>query len=185
MRPHHRYGSAIWRRQNVITYIARRLLLLIPVLFGLTILVFAIARLLPGDPVALAAGPNASRAEIEAYAREFGLDQPVILQYWTYLKGLLSGDWGVSIFTRRPVLEDLRAYLPATLELVFAAMLIAVTVGIPAGLFAGAYRNRWPDYLTRVVSLGAISLPQFSSACCSSLVLPCGLAGCLWRAASR
>ena len=133
----------------MITYITRRLILLIPVLFGLTILVFAIARLLPGDPVALAAGPNASRAEIEAYAREFGLDQPVITQYWTYLKGLFSGDWGVSIFTRRPVLEDLRAYLPATLELVFAAMLIAVTVGIPAGLFAGAYRNRWPDYLTR------------------------------------
>lgn len=145
----------------MIQYIVRRVLLLMPVLLGLTVLVFGIARLLPGDPVALAAGPNASPAEIQAYAKEFGLDKPIAVQYWVYLKGLLTGDWGVSIFTRRPVLEDLRAYLPATLELVFAAMALAICIGIPAGLLAGAYRNRWPDYLTRVMALGAISLPRF------------------------
>lgn len=145
----------------MLRFILRRLLLTIPVLLGLTVLVFAIGRLLPGDPVALAAGPNATPAEIADYAREFGLDKPVYVQYWTYLKGLLQGDFGVSIFTRRPVIEDLRAYTPATLELVFAAMALAILIGIPAGLLAAVYRDRWPDYVSRVVALGAISMPRF------------------------
>jgi peptide/nickel transport system permease protein len=145
----------------MLTYILRRIVLIIPVLIGLSLLVFAIARLLPGDPIQLAAGPNASAAEIADLAREFGLDKPFPVQYWNYATGLLTGDWGESIFTRRPVLEDLKAYLPATLELVFAAMFLAVVIGIPAGLVAAVYRNRWPDYLSRVVSLGAISMPRF------------------------
>ncbi|MGL4494792.1 MAG: ABC transporter permease [Beijerinckiaceae bacterium] len=145
----------------MLTFVARRILLTIPVLLGLTVLVFAIARLLPGDPVALAAGPNATPAEIAAYAKEFGLDRPIVAQYWTYLTGLLRGDFGVSIFTRRPVIEDLRAYLPATLELVIAAMTIAILIGIPAGLAAAVWRDRWPDYVSRVMALGAISMPRF------------------------
>ena len=142
-------------------FVARRLLLLIPVLIGLTLMMFVIARLLPGDPVALAAGPNATRGEIEALAREFGLDQPWPVQYWTYLTGLMQGDFGRSIFSRRAVIDDLRAYLPATLELVFAAMALAVAVGIPSGLAAAAFRNRWPDVLSRVAALAAISMPRF------------------------
>ncbi|MFC4174037.1 ABC transporter permease [Microvirga sp. GCM10011540] len=145
----------------MLTYILRRIILIIPVLIGLSLLVFAIARLLPGDPIQLAAGPNASASEIADLAREFGLDKPLPVQYWNYATGLLTGDWGESIFTRRPVLEDLKAYLPATLELVLAAMLLAVVIGIPAGLVAAVYRNRWPDYVSRVVSLGAISMPRF------------------------
>ncbi|WP_145139901.1 ABC transporter permease [Roseomonas gilardii] len=145
----------------MIRYILRRILLLVPVLVGLSILVFCIARLLPGDPVRLAAGPNASAADIASVAREFGLDRPFVVQYWDYATGLLRGDWGVSIFTRRPVAEDLAVYLPATLELVLAAMILAVGLGIPAGLLAAVYRNRWPDFLSRTVSLGAISMPRF------------------------
>jgi peptide/nickel transport system permease protein len=138
-------------------YILRRVLLLVPVLLGLSMLVFAIARLLPGDPVTLAAGPNATAADVASVAREFGLDQPLPMQYWRYLTGIVQGDWGVSIFTRRPVLEDLGAYLPATLELVLAAMVLAIGLGIPLGLMAAVFRNRWPDFLSRTVSLGAIS----------------------------
>ena len=145
----------------MIRYILRRILLLVPVLVGLSILVFCIARLLPGDPVRLAAGPNANAADIASVAREFGLDRPFVVQYWDYATGLLRGDWGVSIFTRRPVAEDLAVYLPATLELVLAAMVLAVGLGIPAGLLAAVYRNRWPDFLSRTVSLGAISMPRF------------------------
>ncbi|MFO1140820.1 MAG: ABC transporter permease [Amaricoccus sp.] len=139
----------------------RRILLLIPVIVGLTIIMFAIARLLPGDPVALAAGPNATKAEIAALAQQFGLDQPVWVQYLRYVGGLLHGDLGTSLLTRRPVAADIAAYLPATLELVFAAMFIAVVVGIPLGLLTAVWRNRWPDYLSQVFAIGAISMPRF------------------------
>lgn len=142
-------------------YILRRILLLVPVLLGLSLLVFAIARLLPGDPVTLAAGPNATAADVAQVAREFGLDQPLPVQYWRYLTGILHGDFGVSIFTRRPVAEDLAAFLPATLELVLAAMVMAIALGIPLGLMAAVFRNKWPDFLSRTVSLGAISMPRF------------------------
>lgn len=145
----------------MLRFILRRFLLVLPVLFGLTVVMFVIARVLPGDPVTLAAGPNATRAEIEALAREFGLDQPLVMQYWTYLSGLLQGDFGTSIFTRRPVAQDLATYLPATLELVLAALLLAIVIGIPAGLMAAVWRNRWPDYLSNILSVAAISMPRF------------------------
>ncbi len=142
-------------------FILRRLLLLIPVIIGLTIIMFAIARVLPGDPVGLAAGPNATPAEIEALAREYGLDQPIWTQYLNYVAGLAHGDLGTSLLTRRPVADDIAAYLPATLELVIAAMAIAVVVGIPLGLVTAVWRNRWPDYLSQVGAIGAISMPRF------------------------
>ncbi|WP_226626547.1 ABC transporter permease [Alloyangia pacifica] len=142
-------------------YVIRRLLLIIPTLLGLSVIVFAIARLLPGDPVGLAAGPNATPEVIASVAAEFGLDKPIPVQYWTYLTGLLQGDWGVSLFTRRPVAADLAEFVPATLELVIAALLIAVVVGIPLGLLAAIRRDGIFDYLTRTVSLGAIAMPRF------------------------
>ena len=142
-------------------FILRRLLLLIPVIIGLTIIMFAIARVLPGDPVGLAAGPIATPADIEALAREYGLDQPIWTQYLNYVAGLAHGDLGTSLLTRRPVAADIAAYLPATLELVIAAMAIAVVVGIPLGLVTAVWRNRWPDYLSQVGAIGAISMPRF------------------------
>jgi peptide/nickel transport system permease protein len=145
----------------MLRFITRRLLLLVPVFIGLSMLVFVIARLLPGDPVQLAAGPHASREEIAALATEFGLDRSLPVQYLAYAKGLATGDWGRSIQSRRPVLDDLKVFLPATIELVLAAMLIAIAVGIPTGLLAAVYRDRWPDVLSRAVSLGAISVPRF------------------------
>jgi peptide/nickel transport system permease protein len=145
----------------MLRFITRRLLLLVPVFVGLSMLVFVIARLLPGDPVQLAAGPHASREEIAALATEFGLDRSLPVQYLAYAKGLATGDWGRSIQSRRPVLDDLKVFLPATIELVVAAMLIAIAVGIPTGLLAAVYRDRWPDVLSRAASLGAISVPRF------------------------
>jgi peptide/nickel transport system permease protein len=146
---------------RMLAYILRRILLLAPVLVGLTILVFVIIRLLPGDPARLAAGPNATPSEIEQITHEFGLDKPLPVQYWDYVDGLAHGDWGKSIYTRRSVLTDLEAYLPATLELVLAAMVIAVAFGIPLGLMAAVHRNRWPDAVTSVMSIGAVSMPRF------------------------
>ncbi|KFI25086.1 peptide ABC transporter [Haematobacter missouriensis] len=145
----------------MVQFILRRLLLLVPVLIGLTIIMFAIARLLPGDPVGLAAGPNATPAEVQALAREFGLDRPVWEQYLHYVGGLAHGDLGTSLSTRRPVAEDIAAYLPATLELVLAALTLAIVIGIPLGLVTAVWRNRWPDYLSQVAAIGAISMPRF------------------------
>ena len=145
----------------MLTYILRRLVLLIPVLLGLSMMVFVIGRLLPGDPVMLAAGPNASAQEMAALSAEFGLDQPIALQYGRYLAGLLQGNWGRSLQTRGPVLEDLRVYLPATMELVIAAMAIAIVAGILLGLVAAVWRNSWVDYLVRLLSLASISMPRF------------------------
>jgi peptide/nickel transport system permease protein len=145
----------------MLTYAARRIALLAPVIVGLSMLVFAIARLLPGDPARLAAGPNASASDIAAITQTFGLDRPLPIQYWRYASGLVRGDWGMSLYTRRPVLDDLATFLPATLELVIAALLLSVIIGIPAGILAALYRNRWPDLLSRVVSLAGISIPRF------------------------
>jgi peptide/nickel transport system permease protein len=142
-------------------FVLRRLLLIVPILIGLTLLLFVIARLLPGDPVGLAAGPNATPELIAQLKRQFNLDQPLPVQYWTYLTGLLHGDWGMSVFTRRPVFDDILTYLPATLELVIAAFLIAVLVGIPLGLLTAVYRNGPLDYLMRSVALGGIAMPRF------------------------
>ncbi|MEO3386858.1 ABC transporter permease [Mesorhizobium sp. CAU 1741] len=145
----------------MVLFILRRLLLLIPILIGLTLLLFVVARLLPGDPVGLAAGPNASAETIAQLRQQFGFDQPLPIQYWTYLTGLLEGDWGTSVFTRRPVFQDILEYLPATLELVFAALLIAVVLGIPLGLLTAVYRNGPLDYVTRTLALGGIAMPRF------------------------
>ncbi|MCA0948063.1 ABC transporter permease [Salipiger pacificus] len=142
-------------------YLTRRVLMLVPMLLGLSLLLFVVARLLPGDPVGLAAGPNASSELIAQLREEFGLDQSLPMQYWTYLSGLVQGDWGVSVFTRRPVFDDLLTYLPATLELVIAALLIAIVVGIPLGLLTAVYRNGLLDYVTRTVALGGIAMPRF------------------------
>jgi peptide/nickel transport system permease protein len=145
----------------MLRYTLRRLILLVPVLVGLSLLVFTISNVLPGDPVKLAAGPQATKAEIDSLTRELGMDRPLPVRYWTYVSGLVRGDWGQSVLTRRPVWDDLKIYLPATLELVIAALALAVVIGIPAGLMSAVYANRWPDYLSRVVSLGAISMPRF------------------------
>lgn len=145
----------------MLRFVVRRVVLLIPVFIGLSLLVFVIGRILPGDPVQLAAGPQATKSEIEALRAEFGLDQPLLVQYVNYAKGLASGDWGRSIQSRQPVLTELGAYLPATLELVIAAMIVAIVIGIPAGLISAVYRDRWPDIASRAISLGAISIPRF------------------------
>ena len=146
---------------NIRFYILRRVALIIPTLIGLSILTFAIARIVPGDPVGLAAGPRATEEIKEALRREFGLDQPLPIQYVDYISGLFQGDWGQSLYTRREVLGDLRAFWPATLELTTAAVIIATLLGVPAGVISAMYRNRLPDHVARVLSLFFVSFPSF------------------------
>ncbi|MEZ4660435.1 MAG: ABC transporter permease [Caldilineaceae bacterium] len=142
-------------------FIIRRLAGLIFVLLGVSTMTFMLAQLVPVDPAANALGQNARPEQIEAYRVKMGLDRPVVEQYLTYLRRLLSGDLGESIRTRRAVLLDLRDYLPATIELSLAALLVSLLVGIPLGMWAAINRNRWNDGFARVLALMGGSLPVF------------------------
>ncbi len=142
-------------------YLARRALMVVPLLLGLSLLTFTISRLVPGDPVGLAAGPQATLEIREALRKQFGLDQPLPVQYLNYMQGVLQGDWGRSLYTRRDVIESLRVYFPATLELTLTAVLLATALGVPAGVISAMYRDRLPDHIARVVSLFFVSFPAF------------------------
>jgi len=142
-------------------YLIRRLLQIIPLLIGLTILTFVISRVIPGDPVGLAAGPQATPEIKEALRHEFGLDQPLPIQYINYMRDLLQGDWGESLYSRRAVADDLRTFFPATLELTLVAVFIAALLGIPAGILSAYYRNRAPDHMSRVAAIFFVSFPAF------------------------
>jgi peptide/nickel transport system permease protein len=145
-------------------YVIRRLLLIIPVLFGVSLLTFTLSHIVPGDPARLAAGPQGTPQMYQQLREEFGLDDPLPVQYWTYLTGLIEGDWGQSILSRRPVTKDLAAYWPATLELVLYGMAIAVLVGVPLGVLAAMKADRFADHASLLVSLVFLSVPTFSIA---------------------
>jgi peptide/nickel transport system permease protein len=142
------------------SFVIRRLLPLPLVLLGVTVLIFLISYVMPGDPVALALGEQSTPAQREVMRRQLGLDQPLPVQYVRYLGGVLRGDLGTSIVTKRPVAYDLQQTLPASLELTTSAILFAVLLGIPLGVTAAVNANRWPDYLSRVVSITAVSLER-------------------------
>ena len=146
---------------GIVRFILRRVVLLVPLLFGLSVLTFVVSRVVPGDPAGLAAGPQATPAIKEALRRDFGLDQPLPVQYLRYVGGLLRGDWGRSLYSRREVAQDLRAYFPATFELAFSAVLFATLLGIPLGIVASMYRDSWPDHVSRVLALFFVSFPAF------------------------
>jgi len=146
---------------NIRYYLIRRIILIIPTLIGLSLLTFTIARIVPGDPVGLAAGPQATEEIKEAFRQEFGLDQPLPIQYINYIGGLFRGDWGQSLYTRRPVINDLQVFFPATFELTIVAIIIATLLGVPAGIISAMYRDRIPDHIARILSLFFVSFPAF------------------------
>lgn len=146
---------------SITRYILRRLLLIVPVIIGITMLTFALSHIVPGDPARLAAGPQAPESTYLQIREQFGLDKPLPVQYWNYVSGLVQGDWGDSILSRRPVLDDLKVFFPATLELVLLAMAIAIAVGIPLGILSAVKADRMPDLIARIVSLVGVSVPAF------------------------
>lgn len=144
-------------------YLIRRILVTIPVLWLITVLGFALTSLIPADPLAMVLSERAmANPEIvKAYRERWGFDKPPILRYLTYIQNLLRGDLGESIATQRPVKEDLARFLPATVELSVAATLIAILLGVPLGVVAALYRDRWPDHVARFLSLIGVSMPIF------------------------
>jgi len=145
----------------VLAYIARRLALVVPVLFVTSAIVFLFVRSLPGGSAIAILGERATPEAIEAFERSQGLDEPLYEQYWSYVQNVLSGDLGVSVRSRQPVAEELLLRFPATVELALAAIVIATVVGVPLG-FLAAKRYQGPlDQASLVASLIGISFPVF------------------------
>jgi len=142
-------------------YIGKRLLQLIPVLLGMTFVVFMIIRAIPGNPAQVILGQLASKEAIEALENKLGLNQPWYTQYFDYLAGLLQGDLGESMRTVKPVAEEIWPYLAATMELAFFAIIIAVIIGINAGIISAWFQNSWFDYMAMVLALIGVSMPIF------------------------
>ncbi|GGM15499.1 ABC transporter permease [Nakamurella endophytica] len=145
----------------MLAVVLRRLGLMVLVFAGLVVIAFLMTQVLPGDPARAAAGRNASPEQIAAVASQLGLDQPVWRQFLRYAGRLLHGDLGTSVVTHRPVLADLGEVLPVSLELVLAAMLLNLVIGVPLGVLAAYRRGRWADGLTRVVVLLGAAVPAF------------------------
>jgi peptide/nickel transport system permease protein len=145
----------------VLRYVVRRLLLLVPILFGVSVLIFFWIRALPGSPAEALLGERATPQLVQQLRDRYGLDKPVYEQYWAYLKTTLEGDFGVSVATHRKVSYEIKQRFPATIELAVAAMIFAVAFGVPLGFFAAKKYGSVFDHATLVGSLLGISIPIF------------------------
>jgi peptide/nickel transport system permease protein len=154
-------GPATTGRRRFLTYVARRLGWAVLLLWIVTIITFALSRIIPGDPATFLAGFGASNEQIEALRRELHLNDPLLTQYWDYLTGLLHGDLGQSARTGRDVSTDLRTFLPATFELVLISFVIYLAVAIPLGAWTAARRGRFTDSFVRLISMISSGVPVF------------------------
>lgn len=144
----------------MVSFIVRRLLQVIPVLLGVSIIVFFMVRLIPGDPAQLLLGQQATQEQVAALREQLGLNEPIITQYFLFITNALTGDLGMSL-TGQPVTTELVERFPATLELTLAALLFAVLIGIPVGVIAAVRQYSWIDRLTSVIALTGVSMPIF------------------------
>lgn len=146
---------------NWLSMVANRLLWFVPTLVGLLAIVFVLSRVIPVDPAVLAAGENASAAQVQQVRERFGFDKPLPVQFANYLRDIAQGNLGTSLFTQQPIVDDLASRLPATLELTIFAVLIAGLIGIPLGVFCGLHRNSWIDHVLRVVTVSGLAVASF------------------------
>jgi peptide/nickel transport system permease protein len=145
----------------MLRFIVRRLLLLVPILVGLSILVFVWVRALPGSPADSLLGERSTPALVKEYEERFGLDEPIHVQYWKYVKTTAKFDFGVSVATHRFVTDEIKERFPATVELAFAAMLFSVLLGVPLGFFAAKRHGGFFDQSSLFLSLIGVSIPVF------------------------
>ena len=142
-------------------FLLRRLLLLIPVLWGVATLVFLLLHFIPGDPIDLMLGDSALGTDRETLRDQLGLNDPLIIQYIRYFGDLLQGDWGTSLFSKKPVFEEIMERVPATMELMFGAMVVTILVAMPLGLIAAVKKGTWIDQGSMIFSLLGVSIPNF------------------------
>jgi len=153
------------------TYILKRSAFVVFSLIGLSILVFVMARVLPGDPARMMAGPRASQEVVEQLRKAMKLDRPLYEQYFYWVVNLLHGDLGYSLVTRRSITADVLEYLPTSLELIFLAAIFEIFGAFILGVIAGRYSYKWPDNVVRIFSYVGISIPAFVTAIILQLVL--------------
>ncbi|SES34510.1 dipeptide transport system permease protein [Tranquillimonas rosea] len=160
----------------MLSFLVRRLLTFVPTFFGVTLVSFAFIRLLPGDPILLLAGERGvSQERYEQLSAQLGFDQPLWKQYIDYLAGIFQGDLGTSFVTKRPVIDEFFALFPATLELSLCAIVIAILLGIPAGVIAAVYRGKFFDRTLMTTALVGYSMPIFWWALLLIIVFSSGL----------
>jgi ABC-type dipeptide/oligopeptide/nickel transport system permease component len=145
----------------MLRYIAARLVLAIPILLAVFTLVFLVVRVIPGDPAEAALGDYASKEAVEALRERMGLNEPLHVQYFSYLGRLLRGDFGDSLITGKSISEQVAYALPYTLQLTFASVLLGTVLGIPLGVLSAVKRNSFFDYFGRIISLVGLSVPAF------------------------
>jgi peptide/nickel transport system permease protein len=145
----------------MLRFTAYRIALGAIVVVGVVILTFLIARVIPGDPAVIYAGPHPTPEQVEQARQQLGLNDALPVQLGNYLSGILSGDWGVSYRTRQPVVDDLRTAVPASIELVVTGLLMALLAGIPLGMLSARFRGRSPDVLVRIGAVLSVSVPVF------------------------
>ncbi|WP_137178463.1 ABC transporter permease [Roseomonas sp. AR75] len=146
---------------KILVLVLGRLAWFVPTIIGLLAIVFFISHVIPADPAAFVAGENATPETIAVIRERLGLDKPLHIQFWHYLVSILQGDMGRSIYTGRPVSEDLLSRLPATLELAIAAIIVASIIGIPLGVVSALRRNSWLDHGLRVVTIAGLAIASF------------------------
>lgn len=145
----------------MLQFFTRRLAFLMFVVVGITLLTFVISHIIPADPAAVVAGPNAREEQIQELRKLMKLDRPLHEQYLRYLTGLLRGDLGTSVRSHRPVRDHLSQLFPATLELTLVAMILYTVVGVPLGILIAVRQGTWVDSLTRIAALAGVALPEF------------------------
>ncbi|WP_439021496.1 nickel ABC transporter permease [Bacillus thuringiensis] len=145
----------------MLMFIFRRILQLIPVLFGVVFVVFLIMQMVPGDPALLIAGEGASKETVDQIRHQLGLDKPFIMQYFSYIGNILQGDFGVSIRSNRPVLDEVLIRLPITIELALCSIVITVVIGMIAGIISATKQYSWTDVSIMIIALLGVSLPSF------------------------
>lgn len=144
-------------------YVAQRLIIMLLTALAATVVIFMISSTVPGDPVLAQLGDLAASDPtiVQAFRERWRLDDPLATRYWAFLSHLVQGDLGMSISTQRPVMDDIRQYAPATIELATSAFMLSILVGIPLGIAAGVWRDSWIDHGARLISLVGVSAPTF------------------------
>jgi peptide/nickel transport system permease protein len=160
-------------------YIVKRLLNIVPTVLMITLVVFVMMQSIPGDPVVALLGEAYTEEDAVRVRAQYGLDRSVAVQYFLWLGKLVQGDWGTSILSGRPVLEDVLIRLPVTLELIALSMLVALVIAIPAGIIGAIRQNTWADYTATSVAMIGVSIPEFFIGVLLLLIFSFGLGGLL------